>query len=150
MRTEPDRRSSRLACAVITVPEEAPLAEIARALEAHRIKRMPVVRDGRLVGIVSRADVLRGLASLHFARAQRPSADDRQIRDQILELLKKRSDASTRFVSVIVVGGTVYLWGIAESEQDRTATRIAAENVAGVKAVHDFLGCRPEAFKGLW
>jgi CBS-domain-containing membrane protein len=126
---------------VITVPEEAPLAEIARALEAHRIKRVPVVRDGRLVGIVSRADVLRGLASLHFARAQR---------DQILELLKKRSDASTRFVSVIVVGGTVYLWGIAESEQDRTATRIAAENVAGVKAVHDFLGCRPEAFKGLW
>ena len=51
---------------------------------------------------------------------------------------------------MIVVGGTVYLWGIAESEQDRTATRIAAENVAGVKAVHDFLGCRPEAFKGLW
>ena len=63
MRTEPDRRSSRLACAVITVPEEAPLAEIARALEAHRIKRVPVVRDGRLVGIVSRADVLRGLVA---------------------------------------------------------------------------------------
>ena len=135
---------------VITVPEEATLAEIAQVLEAHRIKRVLVVRNGRLVGIVSRADVLRGLASLSPAPAERPSADDRQIRDGILALLKQRSDASTRFVSVIVVGGAVYLWGTAESEQDRVAIRIAAENVAGVKAVHDFLGCLPEVLKGVW
>ena len=135
---------------VITVPEEATLVEIAQVLEAHRIKRVLVVRNGRLVGIVSRADVLRGLASLSPARAERPSADDRQIRDGILALLKQRSDASTRFVSVIVVGGAVYLWGTAESEQDRVAIRIAAENVAGVKAVHDFLGCLPEVLKGVW
>lgn len=135
---------------VITVLEEATLAEVARVLEAHRIKRVPVVRDGRLVGIVSRADVLRGLASLRSARAERPSTDDRQIRDQILALLKERSDTSTRFVSVIVVGGTVYLWGTAESERDRVAIRVAAENVAGVKAVHDFLGCLPEVLKGVW
>ena len=135
---------------VITVPEEATLAEIAQVLEAHRIKRVLVVRNGRLVGIVSRADVLRGLASLSPARAERPSADDRQIRDGILALLKQRSDASTRFVSVIVVGGAVYLWGTAESEQNRVAIRIAAENVAGVKAVHDFLGCLPEVLKGVW
>ena len=83
-------------------------------------------------------------------RAERPSADDRQIRDEILGLLKERSDASTQFVSVIVVAGTVYLWGTAESEQDRTAIRVAAENVAGVKAVRDFLGCLPEALKGAW
>ena len=129
---------------VITVSEGAPLGEIARTLETHRIKRVPVVQDGRLSGIVSRADVLRGLASVSSARAERPSADDRQIRDRILALLKERSDASTRFVSVIVVGGTVYLWGTAESEQDRVAIRVAAENVAGVKAVHDLLGCLPE------
>jgi osmotically-inducible protein OsmY len=110
----------------------------------------PVVQDGRLSGIVSRADVLRGLASVSSARAERPSADDRQIRDKILALLKERSDASTRFVSVIVVGGTVYLWGTAESEQDRVAIRVAAENVAGVKAVHDLLGCLPEVLKGVW
>ena len=135
---------------VITVSEGAPLGEIARTLETHRIKRVPVVRDGRLCGIVSRADVLRGLTSVSSARAERPSADDRQIRDKILALLKERSDASTRFVSVIVVGGTVYLWGTAESEQDRVAIRVAAENVAGVKAVHDFLGCLPEVLKGVW
>lgn len=134
---------------VVTVPEEATLAEIAQLLEAHRIKRVPVVRDDRLVGIVSRANVLRGLASLRSAPAERPSSNDRQMRDEILELLRKRSDASTRFVSVMVVGDTVYLWGIAESERDRTAVRVAAENVAGVKAVHDFLGCLPEAFKGV-
>ena len=135
---------------VITVSEGAPLGEIARTLGTHRIKRVPVVRDGRLSGIVSRADVLRGLASVSSARAERPSADDRQIRDKILALLKERSDASTRFVSVIVVAGTVYLWGTAESEQDRIAIRVAAENVAGVKAVHDFLGCLPEVVKGVW
>jgi CBS domain-containing protein len=135
---------------VITVAEEATLAEIARVLETHRIKRVPVVRDGRLVGIVSRADVLRGLATLRSAHAEKPSGEDRQIRDQVLALLKERSDASTRFVSVIVVGGTVYLWGTADSEQDRAAIRVAAENVAGVKAVHDFLGCLPEVLKGVW
>ena len=135
---------------VLTVSEGAPLGEIARTLETHRIKRVPVVQDGRLSGIVSRADVLRGLASVSSARAERPSADDRQIRDKILALLKERSDASTRFVSVIVVAGTVYLWGTAETEQDRVAIRVAAENVAGVKAVHDFLGCLPEVLKGVW
>jgi len=134
---------------VTTVSEHASLAEIARVLEAHRIKRVPVLRDDRLVGIVSPADVLRGLASLSPPRVERPSTDDRQIRDEILGLLKERSDASMQFVSVIVVAGTVYLWGTAESEQDRTAIRVAAENVAGVKAVRDFLGCLPEVLKAL-
>ncbi len=118
---------------VVTVPEEATLAEIARILEGRHIKRVPVVRQGNLVGIVSRADVLRGLASLRSTGAKRRTADDRQIRDEILEFLRTRSDASTRFVSVIVSGGIVYLWGIAESEQDRAAIRVAAENVAGVE-----------------
>jgi osmotically-inducible protein OsmY len=67
-----------------------------------------------------------------------------------LALLKQRSDASTRCVSGIVGGGAVYLWGTAESEQDRVAIRVAAENVAGVKAVHDFLGCLPDVLKGAW
>jgi predicted transcriptional regulator len=113
-------RSATIEGASIDVSEGALLAEIARVLEAHRIKLVPVVRDGRLVGIVSRADVLRGLASLGSSRVERPSADDRQIRDKILNLLKERSDASTQFVSVIVVGGNVYLWGTAEGEQDRS------------------------------
>ena len=47
---------------VITVSEETSLAEIARLLTTHRIKRMPVVRDGRIVGIVSRADLVRALS----------------------------------------------------------------------------------------
>jgi CBS domain-containing protein len=48
---------------VVTVTEQTDLREIARLLAAHRIKRVPVLRDGRLVGIVSRADLVRALAA---------------------------------------------------------------------------------------
>ena len=60
----PERRAREIMSApVVTVEEDTPVAEIARLLAAYRIKRVPVVRDGRMVGIVSRADLLRALAA---------------------------------------------------------------------------------------
>lgn len=134
---------------VVSVEEDAPLATIARLLEAHGIKRLPVIRDGTLIGIVSRADVLRGMAVVDSALDANAVGSDNELRYRILNLLKKRTAASLPSVSVIVVNGTVFLWGIAETEADKQAIRIAAENIGGVKQVHDFLSTPGGVLRGI-
>lgn len=134
---------------VVTVDEETPIAEIAHILEAKGIKRVPVLRGGRLVGIVSRADVLRALAAIGDRDDVSPSDDDGQIRARILALLEQRTTAALHAVSVIVVNGSVYLWGTAETQADKDAIRIAAENIAGVAKVHDFLTTLPEVLQSI-
>lgn len=133
---------------VVSVGEDTPLEEIAILLERHRIKRVPVVRDGQLIGLVSRADLLQGLVSR--AECPPPSASDGDIRLTVEEAL---DDAGVRrlFVNVIVSGGVVHLWGAVESEVEKQAARIAAERVAGVERVEDRLGVAPEAMQAaLW
>lgn len=124
---------------VVSVEEETPISEIARILETSRIKRAPVLRDGRLVGIVSRADLLRALVAVVPPSGMFSSADDRKIRAEILKLLGQEASASLHAVSVIVVNGVVYLWGIADTQTDKDAIRVAAENVVGTQRVHDFV-----------
>jgi len=124
---------------VVTVTGDATLDEIAQLLEERRIKRVPVVDGGRLVGIVSRADLLRGLASRH-AQTEAPSpADDRAIREKFLQVLAEQRWAQPSNVNVIVTNGTLHLWGTVESEQERRALRIAAETILGVRSVEDHL-----------
>lgn len=123
---------------VKSVEENTPIAEVARLLEANRIKRVPVLREGRLVGIVSRADLLRALAAVG-AQATAPGTGDYQIRAEILELIQRETTVSLHAVSVIVVNGVVYLWGIADTAAAKDAIRIAAENVVGADKVHDYL-----------
>jgi CBS-domain-containing membrane protein len=124
---------------VLTVTEETPVAAIAELLEKRRIKRVPVVRDGRIVGIVSRADLLRALA----VRGVRPmvpeSQDDRAIRDQLLALLKREPWADTHLMNIVVDQGIVHFWGVVRSEAERQALRVAAETVPGVLGVADHL-----------
>lgn len=125
---------------VVTVSEETPVAEIARLLEERRIKRVPVVRDGKVAGIVSRADLLRGLASHHEA-VPAPSADDRKLRERVLGAFDSVPFAGQ--VYPMVTNGVVHLWGLAESEDQRRALRVAAENVPGVRVVEDHMGYVP-------
>jgi CBS domain-containing protein len=119
-----------------TVTLETPLDEVVRLMERHRIKRLPVVQDGKLVGIVSRANLLHALASVaHEVKA--PAGDDATIREQILAECAKQSWAT--HVNVVVRDGVVGLWGVITDERERQAFIVAAENVPGVKAVHDHL-----------
>jgi len=132
---------------VISIGKDVDVAEIARILEMRGIKRVPVLENGRLVGIVSRADILRGLASAASASgAPGATADDQAVRQEILDLIKSKTAASTEAISVIVVNGLVYLWGIAESETDRDAVRIAAETIVGRARVRDHLDTLPAFF----
>lgn len=124
---------------VVSVTEETPLAEIAALLEKHGIKRVPVLQAGRLVGIVSRADLLRGLAVRGLKPATPFPQDDASIRARLLEVLQGEAWTSAHFLSVVVDHGVVHFWGLVQSEAERNALRVAAENIPGVQGVKDHL-----------
>jgi CBS domain-containing protein len=124
---------------VVTVTEDTPVSDIARLLERHRIKRVPVVRDGTLVGIVSRANLIQGLAA-HREAAPAPARDDRSIREQITRTFDREGWVTHGPLNVIVRNGVVELWGFVESREERDALRVAAQSVPGVVAVEDHLG----------
>lgn len=118
---------------VVSVEERTGLKEIAALMQKHRIKRVPVVRDGKVVGIVSRANLLQGLLS----REPQPSgtpADDETLRTRVVAALA--SQAWGEGVSnVVVENGVVHVWGNVASPAVREAVRVAAENVPGVQRV---------------
>ena len=118
---------------VVSVDERTDLKEIAALMQKHQIKRVPVVRDGRVVGIVSRANLLQGL----LAREPQPSgaaADDETLRIQVVGALAKH-DWSSGVSNVVVENGVVNVWGSVASPTVREAVRVAAENVPGVQRV---------------
>jgi len=119
---------------VVAVAEETPVGEIARLMERHRIKRVPVIRDNRVVGIVSRANLLRGLARL-ADEAPAATANDLAHREQILAELDAQAWGRRAPIDVVVRNGIVQLWGPVSDERVAQALRVAAENVPGVKGV---------------
>lgn len=132
---------------LVSVDEDTPLAEIAARFAERKIKRVPVLRDGRLVGIVSRADLLRALVAAE-PEAAGISADDKTVRTAILDALRHEDWAAGTHVNVVVADGAVHLWGIVDSEDQRRAIRVAAERTAGVRKVIDHLVVAPAAFYG--
>ncbi len=124
---------------VVTVTEETPLGEIAQLLEKRGIKRVPVLREGKVVGIVSRANLLHGLAAQKDQIPVAPSPDDRTIREQVIALVERQGWATHGSLNVIVADGVVELWGWVDSDEERKALKIAAEGVAGVGEVQDHL-----------
>jgi len=122
---------------VITASPDTPLHEIAALLERHSIKRVPIVKDSELVGIVSRANLLQALASSH--KDLDIQLSDTTIRDRILAHLNNQPWAHTLLLNVTVNGGVVDLWGITGSDAERKAIRVAAESAPGVTAVNDHL-----------
>jgi CBS domain-containing protein len=115
-----------------------PLVDVVRIMESRQIKRVPVVENGRVVGILSRANLLRALASI--ARDTKPaSVADATIRNQLLANLAKQSWAPVALVDVIVRNGVVHLWGTLTEERQRQGIRVLAENTPGVHRVEDHL-----------
>jgi CBS domain-containing protein len=119
---------------VVSVTEETPLGTIAGILEKQRIKRVPVVRDGKLVGIVSRADLVRALLVGRPA-ATPGSATDAEIRNRFLARLDKEPWGPRSYVNIIVNDGQVELWGFAGSPDEARAIGLLAEDVPGVRGV---------------
>jgi CBS domain-containing protein len=122
---------------LVTVGEDAPAAAIVALLDKHRIKRVPVLRDGRVVGIVSRADLLRAFASESSRERPELAETDEAIRARMLSELRKQVWWHGRDEEVVVANGTVHLWGSVRSADEKHALAIAAENTPGVKAVRN-------------
>ena len=120
----------------VTVGEDDSLETVVKLMERRRIKRLPVMRDGRMVGIISRANLMHALASL--AHETPPTdTDDAAIRERILAALAKLHWAFG--VNVVVKDGVAEIWGTIMDERERQGCIVAVENVPGVKQVHDHL-----------
>ena len=129
---------------VITAGPDTPLHEIATALERYAIKRVPIVKDGRLVGIVSRANLIQAVASDRKKLEIAPS--DTAIREKLLAHWNSQGWAHTGLINATVTDGIVDLWGIANSDAEQKAIRVAAETIPGVVAVNDHMIKRPRAW----
>jgi CBS domain-containing protein len=120
---------------VITVRAETPLSEIASLLDKHRIKRVPVVDNEKIIGIVSRANLVQALISRPQDIVLK-AVDDSLLRNNILTQLQ-----SERWwpggVNVIICDGRVEVWGIVESQVQKDAIRVALELIPGVRAISD-------------
>jgi CBS domain-containing protein len=123
---------------VVTVSEDTDLAEVAALLEARRIKRVPVLRDGRIVGIISRANLVRALGATKGAPPREGEADDRTIRARLLNELGREEWARIWPEDVIVRDAIVHFWLTSdEPEEKRQALRVAAETIPGVRGVEE-------------
>lgn len=122
---------------VVTVSETTPVAEIIDLLERNRIRRVLVVCDGQVVGIVSRVDLVKAI--LVAGRSADPACeyDDSRIHVEIMDALRFESWFSEESLRVTVKNGIVALWGVYVSEEERKALHILAENIAGVHAIDD-------------
>ena len=119
-----------------TIGEDESLETVVDMMERHRIKRIPVTRGGRVVGIISRANLMHALASL--ARdANPPTGDDSTIRDSIMATIARQDWAP--HVNVIVKDGVAELYGVVTDDRERQGLVVAAETVPGVKRVVDHL-----------
>jgi len=122
----------------VSVTPDTPLKEIVELMERHRIKRVPVLDGDAPVGILSRADLLRGLAGA-LAAAPAVATSDEEIRERILAELARAAWVPRDGIAITVENGVVDLNGVILEEKERDALRVAAENVPGVTAVEDHL-----------
>jgi len=121
---------------VISASEDTPLSELANILEKNRIKRVPILKDGKLVGIVSRANLLQALASTPSIAAKDPITD-RGIRAAILARLADQSWTDFGERNIVVSDGVVHLWGLVGSPEEHKALLALAEDIPGVRQISD-------------
>jgi CBS domain-containing protein len=131
----------------VAVDEDTSLDELVHLMEKNGIKRLPVLRDDKLVGIITRANLLQAVASM-AKEIPDPTADDAHIRDRIIRTLEA-TDWRPTGLQVAVRNGVVHLHGLIINDSARRASIVAAENTAGVKEVHDHL-CFVDTWSGFY
>jgi CBS domain-containing protein len=124
---------------VISAREETPLSELATILEKHRIKRVPILKDGKLVGVVSRSNLIQALASAEAdpAAPARDLTQDRAIRDAVLTQLANQPWTDFGERNILVSDGVVHLWGLVGSPEEHRALLALAEGIPGVRKISD-------------
>lgn len=128
---------------VVTVSPETPVSEVAALLERRRIKRVPVVAEGKIVGIVSRANLLHAVA----AETRLPAQTDSEVRDRIFDLIEESGVPGHR-VNVIVSGSRVQAWGVVSSPAELEAVRLAVSSQAADREVENNVSVLPPEYEG--
>ncbi len=123
---------------VVSVSRTTPLGEIADLMEQKHIKRVPVLEEGRLVGLVSRSNLLRAFASQR-AEPSASAADDSALREALLAELGRQVWSRRTENTVVVTDGVVHLWGLVATPEEMRAVELAAQGVAGVKGVRNHM-----------
>lgn len=129
---------------VITATLDMPLREVAALLERNSIRRVPVVSGGKLVGIVTRTNLVQALATTHKEVKAATATSDSMIREELMSLLDAEPWIQSSRINVIVHDGTAELWGVVRSQTEKQGLRILVEAVSGVRSVHDNLLVRPK------
>lgn len=128
---------------VMTVPvtcvsPDTDLAEVVALMESRRIKRLPVLENGRIAGIITRADLVRTLEQL-LPRVDTRKVADAELRRRVLEALKSQPWTRDTSIGVKVRNGVVELVGLVVDERERQGIRVLVENMPGVQTVIDNL-----------
>jgi CBS domain-containing protein len=121
---------------VTTVRESATVDKVVELMERRRIKRLPVMRGSKIVGIISRANLLHALAGMEMPAA---AADDATIRRRLVAELERQPWAPRASTNIVVRKGVVHFWGAIFDDREREALKVAAENLPGVKSVQDHM-----------
>jgi CBS domain-containing protein len=122
----------------LCVARDTPLTEVVRLMERHRVKRLLITEDGKLAGLVTRADLLRAMVA--HQDVSPAAASDKEVRDRIDAMLRGEDWATSAYVNVQVENGVAHLWGTVESASQREALILAVRGVPGVKDVQPHLG----------
>jgi CBS domain-containing protein len=121
---------------VVSVSEDAEAAYVADVLDRHRIKRVPVLSNGQLVGLITRSDLVRALAGVEIGKPVTRSADA-ALQKALIEKIRTQSWLNPTYLVPLVNGGVVDLWGFIESDEQRKALFVLIEEVTGLRAIRD-------------
>lgn len=124
---------------IVSVAPRASLSEVVGLMEKHHVKRLPVIDEDRLVGIVSRANLVRALAEMLARPVPSAAGSDDEIRQSILDAIAAQPWGPRFSVAVVVQDGIVDLSGSFAYDHERTALRVLIENTPGVKEMRDHL-----------
>jgi CBS domain-containing protein len=128
---------------VVSVARDASLSEVAEILDTHSIRQVPVMEGGKLVGMISRADLVRKLAEVTVA-APAVRSDNGALQKAIWDQMKAQPWLRAAYVNFAVKGGVVDLWGAVDSDEQRRALRVLVEGVSGVQKVENNVGLFPK------
>lgn len=128
---------------IVSVSKATSLSEVAEVLDTHRIRQVPVMEDGKLVGMISRTDLVRKLAEVRIA-APAARAENGVLQKAIWDQIKAQPWLGSAYINLAVRDGVVELWGAVDSNEQRHALRVLVEGVSGVQKVVDNVGLFPK------